>query len=136
MAKVEQHDLREYHICTGALATSPGATIAHIPIPASGQVVRCVAACDTAGDADQAITFELATAALLSGGATATMTLLNADVVGDIQKIEFDPLSKVNMAREAEDADAIDTSTPACLEIISAGGGAAGAYIFIVTISP
>jgi len=134
MAFQEQHDLREYHITTSPLAVHTTGTIAHIPIPASGQVIRAIAACDTAGDSDENITFELGGVALTSGGTTATMVCQNADVVGDIQTIEFDPNAKTNLALEPADGDAI--AAGGTLEIISGGAGTAGAYIFVITIRP
>jgi hypothetical protein len=90
--------------------------------------------CDAEPDADQSITFELATAELQSGGATATLALLNADVFGVSHVVEFDSQDKANYSKEAEDGDLLATTTPACLEIISTGTGSLGNYIFCVTI--
>ena len=134
MAKQEQHDMREYSITTGNLNVATAA-MANIPIPASGQVIRCIACINTViGVADNDITFQLANVNLLSAGATATLVLPTAgSTVGDIEVIEFDPLDPVNLALEGEDADLI--AAGGTLEIISDVAGT-GNVILSIVISP
>lgn len=139
MAKSEQHDMREYQIHTEPLTTSGAATLAWIPIGQSGQVVR-VAACITTAvtSADASISFELGGTALKSNGSAAALVLpTSGSTIGDCETIDLDvggTGAKDNEALEAEDGDALAAGS--VLEIISDGGGDAGAARFVITIRP
>ena len=131
MAKQEQHDMREYAIVTDNLNVATAA-MGFIPIPASGQVIRCINT--VIGVADTDITFQLANVNLLSGGATATLVLPTAGSAGgDIEVIEFDPLDPINLALEGVDGEGLaDGGT---LELISDAAGT-GNVVFAIVIAP
>ncbi len=135
MAKVELHDLNEYHLFTGALDVAGAAeTIAYIAIPQAGQVKRvsaCIAVVQTTAPAN--ITFEIKGLELEKGGATATLIIPSAgSTLGDVETIDFDPAAAVNYGLEAEDGDAIAAGS--VLAIVTDAGGAAGFANFMVTI--
>ncbi len=139
MAKSEQHDMREYQTTVGPFTTSTAAVLAHIPIGQSGQVVRVAAAIKTAiTSANANITFELKGTTLKTNGSTGTLVLPSSgSTIGDTETIDFDTVgtgSIDNEALEAEDGDAI--AAGGVLEIITDGGGDAGAAFFTITIRP
>jgi hypothetical protein len=137
MSKIELHDLAEYTICTGIVPISPIATVAYIPIPKAGFIRRISAAINIETDGDTAITFELAGSELTLGGATQTMTILNASLVGHVNVVEFDRNAPVNFAREGEDADlGLAVGVGSVLAIVSDGNTTTGALVMMITIRP
>lgn len=135
MAKVVAHDLREYSLFTGPLTVSDSGTLAFMPIPASGVILRVAAACNIEPDASPDITFELNGFELqTAAGTTATIGLNNADLVGTVQTVEMGPSDPANFANGIEDGDAL--AARAVLEIVSDGAGTAGSYGFMITVGP
>lgn len=134
MAKQEQRDMREYAIFTHILSTTTAGTLAFIPIPRSGQVVRLMSCVNTPITTNpDVITLELSGVPLLKDGATAQLSITEvSSAVGDIAAMELDPLEPLNLALEAVDGEALaDGGT---LEIISTGASGAGAATFAVVI--
>lgn len=132
MAKVELHQLSDYHLRTGSLdIATNGGTIAYIPIPQSGIVKRisaCIEVLQTSLNAF--ITFEVSGSKLKLNGVTATLNLPIGGSVGNVHTIEFDaPTSNVY---EAEDGDALADGS--VLEISTNASGDDGFASFTVTI--
>jgi len=131
MAKQAQRDMREYHIFTEPLTTSTGATIAYLPVPASGQIVKITAVESTAHTVgDTVITFELGTVA---GSASLTIPFASS-AIGRSHVIDLDPTAGLNLALEADTSDLL--AAGAVIEVISDGGCTAGAARFCFTIRP
>jgi hypothetical protein len=129
MAKVEQHDLSEFHIYVPVVATAGGGVLAFIPIPQAGYLKR-VTAIEVAlhtGDVS-VITFEIGSIV-----SAQTLTITNtAAAVGRTHVVEFSK-STGNLVREAQHLDLLAANTACGLEIISDGGSTLGSAAFIVT---
>ena len=137
MSKIELHDLAEYTICTGVVPIAPTATVGYVPIPKAVFSRRISVAINVETDGDTALTFELNGVELELGGATQTLTVLNAGLVGDVVVVEFDRSNPVNFAREAEDGESgIAAGIGSVLEIISDGNTTVGALLMMITIRP
>ena len=132
MAKVELHQLSDYHLRTVSLdVATTGGTIAFIPIPQSGIVKRISACIEVAQTSTNAlITFEVATTLLNSNGAAATLAIPSNSVVGNVYTIEFD--ATTSKVYEAENSDVLADGS--VLEIITNAGGDDGFVSFTVTI--
>jgi hypothetical protein len=91
MATQNSRDMREYHICLQGLALHTTSPVTYVVSPISGDLVRATAVLTTLSDADQDVTFEIGGVLITQGGATATLEILNADVLGDVQVLDFVP---------------------------------------------
>lgn len=128
MAKLEQHDLREYHIFTEPVVISGGATVLWVPIPQSGRLVRVRAIETVAVTVGAAvITFENNTVAL----SQALTIPLAAAAINRTTVQDFSDEPQAWFA-EAEDGDLVADS--GFIEVIDDGGATAGTARFVFTI--
>ena len=127
MAKIEQHDAREYHIWTEVLDIGAGVDTWYLPIPQAGTVVRAYYVSDTAqatGNAE--LEFTIGTTALVP-----VITVPSAaGAVGRSHVAIFSPVAGDNFVREPDDLDLL--AAGAMLSVATDGGGAGTGRICVV----
>jgi hypothetical protein len=87
----------------------------------------------TVSDADCALTFEIATVEVDQNGSAATMTVLNADIVGDVHVIDLIP-NNTTFLKAAEQGDVLASGS--MLEIVGDAVPGGGTINVTLTIRP
>jgi hypothetical protein len=132
MATQVSRDISEHHITLRGLDIS-GAVLGFVALPVSGDLVRATAVMTALSDEDCAITFEIAGVEVDQGGSAATLTMLDADIVGDVQVLELSKNSTTFLSA-AEDGDAI--AAGATMEIIGDAVPTGGTIDLTLTFRP
>ena len=133
MATSVLRDISEYHIMVPGIALHTTSPATYVVSPVSGNLVKVTAVMTVLSDGDQAVTFEIGGNLVEQNGATATLTILNADVLGDVQVLDLTP-NATTFLKAAEDGDAIADGS--VIEVLTDAGGSAGAVDFTFTIRP
>jgi O-acetylhomoserine/O-acetylserine sulfhydrylase-like pyridoxal-dependent enzyme len=88
---------------------------------------------ETVSDADCALTFEIGGVEVDQNAVAATMTVLNADVVGDVHVLDLTPNS-TTMLQAAEQDDTLTSGS--LLEIVGDAVPSGGTINVVLTIRP
>jgi hypothetical protein len=132
MTKTDRHDAREYYLTASGVATADVGSVWFV-IPVAGYITQFAAGLEVLSDGDPELTFFLGGVAMESGGSAAALTLPNTDVVGSVDRIEFDR-GNTEYALEPENLDLV--AAGGVFEVRTDGDGSTGNYSYVVSIRP
>jgi hypothetical protein len=124
--------MSELHVTLQGLDIS-GAALAFVALPVSGDLVRATAVLTALSDDDCDITFEIGGAEVDQQGVAATLTILNADVLGDVQVLDLTK-NATTFLMAAEDGDAI--ASGGVMEVIGDAVPTGGTIDLTLTFRP